>query len=335
MNVQQRATLDDVARLSGVSAKTVSRVYSDRRLVAPATVERVLSAAKRLRFRPNNLARSLRNGSASSAFGFVMGELRNPINYTVASGIEEEIARHGLSLVVATTDDSAEREERVTDALLSQRVGALLMIPVGDDQGYLEGERQLGTPIVCIDRPARNLVADAVVLDNFGGGRAAAESLIAHGHTRIGYVCNPSRIYTQSERRAGYRQALQDAGLPADGRWERAEDDPTIAAEQVVRDLLESDDPPTAIIAGNNRMCVGALRALRDRDDRTALIGFDDFETADVLGVSVISHDPVEMGRRAARLAIERMADPTGFTPRLELPTTLIRRGSGEHFPTR
>lgn len=333
MSVQQRATLADVARLSGVSAKTVSRVYSDRRLVAPETVERVLAAAKRLRFRPNSLARNLRNGSWSSAFGFAMGELRNPFYYTVASGIEEELSRHGISLVVATTDDSEEGEQRVTDALLSQRVGALMMIPVAEDQGYLEGERQLGTPVVCIDRPARNLVADAVVLDNRAGARAATASLIAHGHRRIGYVCNPTDVYTQAERIAGYREALEDAGLPADGRYECRGDDRSLSAESLVRSLLDSGDPPTAIVAGNNRMCVGALRAFVGREDRPALIGFDDFDTADILGISVVSHDPSEMGRQAARLAIERMADPAGFTSVVQLPTTLIPRGSGERPP--
>ena len=164
MAVQTRAPLHDVARLAGVSAKTVSRVYSQRDLVAPDTVERVMSAAKRLRFRPNLLAQSLRRGGGATTVGFIMGELLNPFYYTVAAGIERELALHGFALIVATTDDSVEGEARVADTLLSQRVGALLMIPVGEDQSYLEGERQLGTPVIAIDRPARDLVADSVVL---------------------------------------------------------------------------------------------------------------------------------------------------------------------------
>src|SRR4051812_13667750 len=87
MTVQNRATLDDVARLAGVSSKTVSRVFANRELVAPETVERVLAAAKRLRFRPNTLARSLRRGGSTNTFGFIMGELGNPFYYKVAAGI--------------------------------------------------------------------------------------------------------------------------------------------------------------------------------------------------------------------------------------------------------
>lgn len=333
MSVQQRATLDDVARLAGVSPKTVSRVYAQRDKVAAETAERVLTAAKRLRFRPNSLAQSLRRGGASSTVGFIMGELRNPFYYTVAAGIEKELAAQGFTLIVATTDDSVEGEERVADTLLAQRVGALLLVPVSDDQSYLDGERQLGTPVIAIDRPARNLVADAVVLENRRGAFDAASALIARGHRRIGYVCNPASVYTQAERVRGYREALAGAGIAPNPAWERLLDDPSVPAEHIVRDLLSGPDAPTALIAGNNRLCVGALRAIRDLDAPPALIGFDDFDTADVLGVTVVGHDPAEMGRRAARLAIERMADPTAFTTQIELPTRLIARGSGERPP--
>lgn len=335
MNERQRATVADVARLASVSAKTVSRVYTERDKVSPQTVERVLLAAKRLRFRPNTLARHLRAGGASRTVGFIMGELLNPFYYTVAAGIERVLADQGFTLVVATTDDSVEGEERVADSLLSQRVGALLIIPVADDQGYLDGERQLGTPVVAIDRPARNLVADSVLLANRQGAFEATRSLIEHGHRRIGYLCNPVSVYTQDERREGYRDALRAAGLPIDGRYERCSDYPASSGEALTRDLLDAVDAPTALVAGNNRMCVSILRELRNREPgpAPALIGFDDFETADILGVSVVAHDPAEMGRRAALLALERMADPAGFVTQIELPTQLILRGSGERPP--
>ncbi len=335
MTVQQRATLQDVARLAGVSSKTVSRVFTHRELVAPETVEQVLAAAKRLRFRPNTLARSLRRGGATNTIGFIMGELNNPFYYKVAAGIEKELAGNGFALLVATTDDSAEGEERVADALLAQRVGAILLIPVAEDQSYLEGERQLGTPVIAIDRPARNLVADAIVLENRQGVYEATMRLLERGHRRIGYVCNPASVYTQSERLRGYRDALATHGIHESARWERLGDDLSHPSDGLVGDLLDSPEAPTAIITGNNRVTVAALRALRARDleSRVALVGFDDFDTADVLGVSVISYDPLELGRRAASLAIERMRDPAGFTQQIELPTWIVERGTGERPP--
>ena len=335
MAVQPRATLDDVARLAGVSSKTVSRVYANRELVSPDTVERVLSAAKRLRFRPNTLARTLRRGGATHTFGFVMGDLSNPFYYTVASGIEDELSRNGYALIVATTDDTPDGEERVADALLAQRIGALLLIPVAGDQSYLEGERQLGTPVIAIDRPARNLVADSIVLENHRGAFEATRRLLSLGHRRIAYACNPADVYTQIERVRGYRQAMAAHGIDDTSGLEALVDDRSVRPEQIIGELLDREEPPTALITGNNRMTVGALRAFRARSERPepALIGIDDFDTADVLGVTVISYDPVELGRRAARLALERIADPTGFTRQIELPTWVVERGTGERPP--
>lgn len=332
MNIQQRATLDDVARLANVSPKTVSRVFTQRDLVSAATVERVLAAAKRLKFRPNSVARNLRGG-ASSTVGLIIGEMLNPFYSMVATGLEKVLAQHGKTLIVATTDDTAEGEERVADTLLSQRVAALLMIPVGEDQSYLEGERQLGSPVIAIDRPARNLVADSVVMENRNGAFEATRSLMEHGHRKIAYICNPANVYTQMERLRGYREALAGTGNAAATPWERLIDDPAIDPVEVVTELMNSADPPTAIIAGNNRMCVRVLRALHGMDNPPALIGFDDFDTADILGVSVVSHDAIDMGQRAGELAMERITDPTGFTRQLVLPTRLILRGSGERPP--
>ena len=329
MSIQQRATLDDVARLAHVSPKTVSRVFAQPELVSSATSERVLSAAKRLRFRPNSLARNLRGG-ASTTVGLIIGEMLNPFYSMVATGVEKVLAQHGKTLIVATTDDTPEGEERVADTLLSQRVAALLMIPVGSDQSYLEGERQLGSPVIAIDRPARNLVADSVVLENENGAYLAATALIKHGHHKIAYLCNPSDVYTQTERVAGYRRAMAELGVQVPTQWEKLIDDPAIAPEVLVEQLLRSPNPPTAIIAGNNRMCVGAVRALHGVQNPPALIGIDDFDTADILGISVISHDAILMGQKAAELTLQRIEDPTGFTRQIVLPTELIQRGSGE-----
>lgn len=334
MAVRQRATLADVARLAGVSQKTASRVFNQRELVNPDTSRRVLEAASRLKFRPNTMARNLRTGGSTRTVGLIVGELGNPFYYKVAAGIEKELGRHGYALLVASTDDSPSGEARVADALLGQRIDALLIIPVADDQSYLEGERQLGTPVVAIDRPATNLVADSVVLDNRRGAHAATRHLIAHGHVAIGYVCNPVSVHSQTERVAGYRRAMAEAGTTDTSRWERFADDRCLPPEELVRGLLVSDTAPSAIITGNNRVTVAALRVLAELGDTTtALIGIDDFDTADVLGVSVVSYDPTELGRAAAQLTLERLQAADAPPTQIIQPTWLIERGTGERPP--
>ncbi len=327
---QARATLADVGRLAGVSPKTVSRVVLGSSNVSQETRERVLTAARSLRFRPNHLARNLRHGSVTNTVAFVIGDLTNPFYFLVAAGIERELAGHGLMMILAATDDDPASEERVVETLLKQRVRALLMVPIALDQGYLEGERQLGTPVVCIDRPAHNLIADSVVLENFEGTAEAVRGLIRAGHRRIAFVCSPAALYTHQERLRGYRQALREAGILDSSRWERLENADGPTAEQSVRELLALPDPPTAIIAGNNRASSGVVRALGNRFDTVAFIGFDDFELADAAGISVIAYDPAELGRQAARLVVARLDDPVGPPQQIEIPTHLIQRGSGE-----
>ena len=328
---QSRATLADVGRLAGVSSKTVSRVVLGSSNVSQETREKVLTAVRSLRFRPNHLARNLRHGSVTNTVAFVIGDLTNPFYFLVAAGIERELARHGLMMILAATEDDPASEERVVETLLKQRVRALLMVPIASDQAYLEGERQLGTPVVCIDRPAHNLIADSVVLENFEGTANAVRGLIRAGHRRIGFVCSPAALYTHQERLRGYRQALREAGILDSSRWERLEDadGPTIA-EESVRELLALPDPPTAIVAGNNRASSGVVRALGNRFDEVAFIGFDDFELADAAGISVIAYDPAELGRQAARLVVARLDNPIGPPQQIEIPTRLIQRGSGE-----
>lgn len=333
MTVRSRPTLEDVARLSGVSAKTVSRVFSEPDKVRATTRERVLGAASRLKFRPNTLARDLRRGGITNTVAFVIGDLTNPFYVNVAAGVERELAERGYTMLLATTEDAADSEARIVDTLLAQRVRALLLIPIADDQSYLAGERELGTPVVTVDRPPRDLVADSVVLANRTGMADAVRSLTRLGHRRIGFVSNPSFMYTLEERLAGYRAALAEVGVTDTERWERRSNDPGVAPDDAVRSLLEMDDAPTALVTGNNRATMAALRVLRERSDEVALIGFDDFDLAEMLGVSVVAYDTMELGRSAAQLALHRLDEPSGPTRRVEIPTTLIARGSGEIPP--
>jgi LacI family transcriptional regulator len=185
---------------------------------------------------------------------------------------------------------------------------------------------------VFIDRPAGGIEVDCVLIDNIGGARSAAEHLLAQGHRRIAMVGDPETVYTSTERLRGLRQALAAAGIELDPRHVRLGSHAVGQAEAVVRDLLDAAEPPTAIFCGNNRNTVGAVRALAGVRPRPALVGFDDFELADLLAVpvTVVSYDPAELGRRAAALLAARVAGDDGPAQTLVVETTLVPRGSGE-----
>ena len=331
-NAQPRATLADVGKLAGVSSKTVSRVMLSDKRVAEATRERVLAAARTLRFRPNQLASSLRQGSTTNVIAFVIGDLTNPFYALVAAGAERELARHGLMMILASTDDDPNSEERVVETLLRQRVRALIMVPISQDQSYLEGERQLGTPVICVDRPAHNLIADSVVLDNRNGMAKAVRELTGIGHRRIAFISSPVGLYTDQQRLAGYQDALREAGIATSSELVQFPQVYGTVAESV-KELMALPEPPTALVAANNKISSIVLLALQNRLDSVAFVGFDDFELADLTDISVVAYDAAELGREAARLAVARIEDPVGPPAHLQIPTTLIARGSGEKHP--
>jgi LacI family transcriptional regulator len=323
-----RATLADVARLAEVSTKTVSRALSGGANVDPETRARIEHAAATLRFRPNALARELRTGGVTNSVGFVIGDLTNPFYSLVAAGVERVLAREGMTLVIAASDDESRLEPTVVSAMLERRIRGLLLVPIADDHSYLDGERHFGTPIVAVDRPLSNATSDSVVLDNRAGARAGVLALLDAGHTRVAFVGSADSLYTHHERLLGYRDALEARGLAADPALIRMEAPDIASAAATVSALLDSDAAPTAVFAGNNRATIGALQGIRQRGTRIGLLGFDDFELAGFLGVSVVAHQPERMGELAAEIILRRMVDPMGLAEQVVLPTRVILRGS-------
>jgi LacI family transcriptional regulator len=321
----------DVASQAGVSLKTVSRVINGEPGVAVATAARVEDAIEALGFQRNDLARSLRQGVSSSTLGLVIEDIANPFYSAIAQAVEGAARERGYLLITTSCEEDPERERELVNALLRRRVDALLLVPASREHSYLAGD----TPVVFLDRPPAGLEADSVLLDNFGGARTAVEHLLAHGHERIAMVGDRAGLYTASERLDGYRQALAAAGVPVREELIRLGTHDAAHAEHVVAELLALPDDrrPTALFAGNNRNAVGALRALRDAPHRPALVGFDDFELADLLAATVVRHDSQRMGSHAAALAFARLDGGDHPPRRVIVPTELVVRGSGEIPP--
>lgn len=333
MRLGDRPTMVDVAGLAGVSLKTVSRVVNKEPGVRPETEARVRDAVETLGYRANDIARNLRRGLPSATVGLLIEDVRNPFYSAIARAVEEVAREHGYVVIIANSDEDPAAERMAAANLLERRVGGLLMVPAGRDHAYLTKEVRLGTPVVFIDRPADSVSADEILLDNGGGARQATEHLLRQGHRRIAVVGDPPTIPTIAERVAGYQGTLEKAGVPVDGSLIRVGAHDVGEAMAATRELLALPDPPTAIFATNNRACIGALHALRATESPVALVGFDDFELADLLKVTVVRHDPHEMGRRAAGLLFARLSGDEGPPQRIILSTELVVRGSGEVGP--
>ncbi|MGW8351558.1 LacI family DNA-binding transcriptional regulator [Streptomyces wedmorensis] len=327
-----RPTMKDVAARAGVGLKTVSRVVNGEPGVTPDTERRVREAIEILGFRRNDSARVLRKGRTATV-GLVLEDLADPFYGPLSRAVEEVARAHGALLINGSSAEDPEREQELALALCARRVDGLIVIPSGDDHRYLEPEIRAGVATVFVDRPAGRIDADAVLSDSFGGARDGVAHLIAHGHRRIGFIGDRPRIHTSAERLRGYRAAMEDAGLPVRDEWVSLGSTDPGRVSTAVRELLTAPEPVTALFAGNNRVTVTVVRALAGHPRPIALVGFDDIELADLLGVTVIAQDAAALGRTAAERLFRRLDGADEAPARVVLGTTLLARGSGETPP--
>ncbi|SEN53099.1 LacI family DNA-binding transcriptional regulator [Nonomuraea pusilla] len=327
------ATMSDVAREVGVTAKTVSRVVNGDGPVAEETRARVLEAMARLGFRPNLLARNMRVGARDSTVGLVIPDMGNPFFGTLAGGFETAVRSRGLTLIVGSSNETSELERSLISTFLARRVTALLVVPSADSEHRsLRAERAAGLPVVFLDRPAAGVTADCVVSANREGARAGVAHLIAHGHRRIAFIGDSPKLYTRRERFQGYRDALAEAGIPFDRALVEIGHDHEAAAAAVGR-VLGGTAPATAVFAANNFAATGAVLGLARLGRRdVALVGFDDLPLAEVLDppLTVVAQDPAEIGRAAAGLLMSRLDGDRSKARTVVVPTRLVARGSGE-----
>lgn len=319
-----RPTMKDVASRAGVALKTVSRVVNGESGVTPETIKRVLGAIEDLGFRRNESARLLRTGRTAT-LGLITDNWGDPDHAAIGRGVEEVARDHGFLVFTGSTDSDPEREEGLALRLCSRRVDGLIMAPTSGDHEYLVPEMEAGVSAVFIMRPPGLADADVVLADERGGAKAAVQHLIAQGHRRIGYLDGDRNAYRSRELVRGYTEAMSAAGLPVDGTWT------TLVPQRLVESQV------TAVFCGSREHTMRALHALaaQGRARRVAVVGFGDFELADLLspGITVVSYDPAEIGRAAGELLVHRVEGEQGPARQVELPTRLIPRGSAEFPP--
>nr|WP_185078285.1 LacI family DNA-binding transcriptional regulator [Nonomuraea jabiensis] len=322
--------MKDVASAAGVALKTVSRVVNGEPGVHPATAERVRAAIERLGYSRNESAAVLRRGTTATV-GLVIEDVADPFYSGLSRAVEDVVIEHGWLLLSGSSSEEPLRERELVETFCARRVDGLIVVPAGDDHTYLRPELEAGTPVVFADRPpGAGIDVDTVLADNLGGAGEAIRHLMGHGHRRIAFLGDDPGIFTAAERLNGYRQAL--GGL-FDQRLVSMRPPSLEGVRADLARMFALDDPPSALFTGNGRYTVTTLRALAGR--RVALVGFDDFELADLLtpGVSVVAQDPAWMGRVAAELLFRRLRGDAGPPEHIELPVRLIARGSGELPP--
>ena len=302
-------TIRDVARHSGLSVATVSRVLNDMPIVSADTRDRVRRAVDELGFRRSATARSLSLGR-SQTIGVVAPFFTTPSVVERLRGISERLVQHGYDLMLFDVETPGQRADALRDFAQRDRVDGLLVIslPLSDDE--VDALRQDDLPVVLVDIGHAGL--PHVVIDDVRGGELAAGHLIERGHRRIGFIgdlpANPFGFTSSERRREGFRRALLAAGIERADELERLGVHGRESARALARELLGPSDRPTAIFAASDVQAFGALEAadalgLRVPED-VAVIGFDDIEIAATVGLTTVRQPLRESGAHGAELLL-------------------------------
>jgi LacI family transcriptional regulator len=261
MAVNQRVTIKQVAKQTGVSAQTVSRVINERPDVAAETRRRVLEAISRLGYQPNALARSLIRRRSHTLGVVTAGLTYTGPGYTLSS-ITYQAEAMGYSLLLKVlprfdTDDV----EPILDALLARQVdGVIWAVPeVGNNHEWMDRRLpKLPVPIIFLTMHHRAGV-DVVAVDNYLGGRMATEHLLEQGYRRIGHITGPLTWWESRQRQAGWQDALADAGIPVSDRHWAEGDWSSKSGEDAIRQLLDQYPDMDAVFVANDQMAISVL----------------------------------------------------------------------------
>ncbi|MET4582340.1 DNA-binding LacI/PurR family transcriptional regulator [Conyzicola nivalis] len=331
-------TMHDVARLAGVSIKTVSNVINDYQHIRPETRERVTAAIEELGYRPNLTARGLRSGR-TGVISLIIPDLRNAYFAELADAVMRAADAQGLSVIIEQSGADREREIGLLGGERKQKVDGILYsaLALGEDDAYILND--VDTPLVLLGERIFHGPTDHVTMHNTEGARAATAHLIALGRRRIAVVGahRGEVIGSAGLRLVGYKQALDDAGIEYDDRlvaevggWFRS------GGAQAMRLLLESGVEFDGVVAFNDSMALGAMRVMQEAGLRiphdVAVIGYDDIDETRYTLPTLSTIDPGkdEIAEVAVRFLVERIANPgTVIEPREHLAAfALVERES-------
>lgn len=332
--------ISDIAKKAGVSTATVSRVLNDSALVKTKTKELVLAVIEECGYTPSAVAKSL-SVQATHNVGVIFPDIENPFFSGALKGISQVAEQSLYNVFFFNTDEAVWREHNFLSVVRAQRLDGVIISPVdGRDETtrtLLEEFERQGIAVVLFDRLLEGGTFSSVLTENKNGTRMAIRQLISEGHRKVAIIEGDLSNTPARERTQGYLQALEEAGITVRKEYMLRADQKSELSYQATKQLMESDDPPTAIFACNNMMTLGCLRYFTEREiiigRDISLMGFDDIETLRLIdyGLSVVNRSEREMGQLAMELLLERLSTPGQAVRTVIVPSHLILRGS-EHL---
>ncbi|WP_027483008.1 LacI family DNA-binding transcriptional regulator [Deinococcus pimensis] len=330
------ATINDVARLAGVSPTTAKRALREPELLHPDTLKKVQDAVRTLHYEPDQRAGALRGGQ-SRTVGLIVASIVEPFFAELARCIGRTLHAAGYSLILSENEYSSERDLDELKLMYGQRVSAMIVRPGYGEKSrdHLLRLRERGVYIVEVDYHLPDAPFDYITLDHRGSIRMAVNYLRDLGHTRIAALGTYHPLIHPELRSRTFPEAMHALGLTVPETYQRVMLLNEDTAYDLTRHLMTLPTPPTALLALNGTQAAGAYRALRELGLRppqdVSLLTVDNYSWTALVDppISVIEQPVERMGTEAARLVIRALEEGPGDQPtQLELPGRLIRRGS-------
>jgi DNA-binding LacI/PurR family transcriptional regulator len=279
----RQPSIKDIARLARVSHPTVSRALQNSPLVNAKTAERIRRIARESGYKASAVARGLVN-RRTRTIGLVVTTIADPFTSEVVSGIEQAAYDHGYCVFLADSNADPEREKKIVQAFAEQRVDGIIVTSSRVGALYLPLLSEMMVPIILVNDQYPGAFVHSVMISNEEGSRAAAEHLVGLGHRRIAFIGDQFGYHSDTERLAGYKEALKSAGIPIHPELVVRGDGKPEAALRAMDQLLALKDPPTAICCYNDMTALGAMRSIRMHGlcvpEDISVTGFDDLFVA-------------------------------------------------------
>ncbi|MDO4276866.1 MAG: LacI family DNA-binding transcriptional regulator [Eubacteriales bacterium] len=332
-NTKRPVTIKDVASRADVAISTVSRVLNDQDRVSNETREKVQKAAAELGFVKNSLAASMKTGS-TKLIVVAVPDLINEYYTNVIRGVEQVAVQYGYYTIVFTTQESPDKEKELFEGKFGRIIDGAIIVPAHPDVEFL---RSINKPVVVVDRYVAGCQQDAVMIENFKGSYLLMQEFIANGHEKIAIINGPENFNVGKERADGYRTAMKQAELPIVSSYMKNTSWYIDGGYESTMELLKLPEPPTAILATNNLICIGCAEAITNQGlvigKDISLAGFDDSAFAEFVspGITVARRATEEMGVIGAEKLFDKLLkrNPPKYQERkIVLDISIVRRGS-------
>ncbi|WP_082233056.1 LacI family DNA-binding transcriptional regulator [Halobacillus massiliensis] len=327
-------TISDVAKLSGLSKATVSRVINNHPYISKEKRERVEQAMKELGYVPNPYARRLR-GTLTSTIGVIVPRIVNPFFSYLINSIEQSAFKNNYQVLMFQSNENKEKELYFLNLLKNRQVDGIVMAAIENDWEVIEPYTQYG-PIVLCNEYLNKANVPTVRLDQVKGAYIGIRHLIEKGHTKIAYCTGGlfAEDGKDKDRNKGYQQALEEAGLTINPNWIFINKHTMEDGKSVLKKMMAMSDRPTAIFTGSDEIAAGVIIAAKQKGVRVpedvAVIGFDDQPAAEMIDpkLTTIRQPIEEMGEKAVEQLILQMNNNGAAVEIIELPVELQVRDS-------